>query len=55
LKTVKQPLPMPQGVSDLAVGGEVPTSPEPEFFALIGVTAAFAAWARRKKSKAHAR
>jgi Ca-activated chloride channel family protein len=54
-ETVKQPLPMPQGVSDLAVGGEVPTSPEPEFFALIGVSAAFAAWARRKKSKANAR
>jgi Ca-activated chloride channel family protein len=26
-QTVRQPLPMPQGVSDLAVGGEVPTAP----------------------------
>ena len=47
--TVRQPLPMPQGVSDLAVGGDVPTSPEPEFFALIGVAAAVAAWARRRR------
>jgi Ca-activated chloride channel family protein len=54
-QTVKQPLPLPEGVSNLAVGGEIPTSPEPELIALIGVSAAFAAWARRRKKKAHAR
>lgn len=53
-QTVKQPLPMPQGVSDLAVGEFVPTSPEPEFFALVGVAGAMAAWARRRKAKQHA-
>jgi Ca-activated chloride channel homolog len=55
MKSVKQPLPLPEGVSNLAVGGEVPTSPEPELYALIGVTAAMAAWARRRKKKADAR
>jgi Ca-activated chloride channel homolog len=53
-QTVRQPLPLPQGVSDLAVGGSVPTSPEPEFFALIGVAGALAAWARRRKARGHA-
>jgi Ca-activated chloride channel family protein len=47
---VKQPLPLPQGVSDFAVGS-VPTSPEPELLALIGVAAAAAAWARRRRSR----
>jgi Ca-activated chloride channel family protein len=54
-QSVKQPLPLPEGVSNLAVGGEVPTSPEPELYALIGVTAAMAAWARRRRRKADAR
>jgi Ca-activated chloride channel homolog len=54
-KTVKQPLPLPDGVSDLAVGGEVPTAPEPELLVLVGVSAAVAAWARRRKAKANAR
>jgi Ca-activated chloride channel family protein len=63
---VKQPLPLPKGVSDLAVGepqgastelqslmaNNVPTSPEPEFFALIGVAGAVAAWARRRRKRA---
>jgi Ca-activated chloride channel family protein len=53
-QTVRQPLPMPQGVSDLAVGGEVPTAPEPELLVLIGVSAAAAAWARRRKAKSRA-
>ncbi len=35
LKTVKQPLPLPQGVSELAVGGSVASAPEPETWALI--------------------
>ena len=53
-QTVKQPLPMPQGVSDLAVGEFVPTSPEPELIALVGVAGAMAAWARRRKAKQRA-
>lgn len=53
-QNVKQPLPLPEGVSNLAVGGEVPTSPEPELFALLGVSAALAAWARRRRKKADA-
>ena len=46
---VKQPLPLPQGVGDLAVGGEVPTTPEPEMLVLIGIAGAMAAWARRRR------
>ncbi len=38
-RTVKQPLPLPQGVSDLAVSGIVPTTPEPEIVSLIAVLA----------------
>jgi Ca-activated chloride channel family protein len=49
--TVRQPLPMPQGVSDLAAGGEIPTAPEPELLLLVGVSAAVAAWARRRKAR----
>jgi Ca-activated chloride channel family protein len=52
--TVKQPLPLPEGVSDLAVGGEIPTSPEPELLVLIAVSGAVAAWARRRRNaRAH--
>ena len=51
-QAVKQPLPLPQGVSDFAIGLSVPTSPEPELFALMGVAAAAAAWARRRKKRA---
>jgi Ca-activated chloride channel family protein len=50
-KRVRQPLPLPQGVSDLAVGGEVPTSPEPELFVMMGIAGAIAAWARRRNRK----
>ena len=53
-QTVQQPLPMPQGVSDLAIGEVLPTSPEPEFFALVGIAGAVAAWARRRKAKQRA-
>jgi MYXO-CTERM domain-containing protein len=42
---------MPRGVGDMAVGGSVPSSPEPELFALVGVAGALAAWARRRKAK----
>jgi Ca-activated chloride channel homolog len=34
---VKQPLPLPKGVSNLAVGGVVPTTPEPEITLLLAV------------------
>lgn len=38
-QAVKQPLPLPVGVSNLAVGGLVPTSPEPEMLFLMLVSA----------------
>jgi Ca-activated chloride channel family protein len=47
--TVDQPLPMPEGVSDLALGSEVPSTPEPEFYALIAMAGGMAAWLRRRK------
>jgi MYXO-CTERM domain-containing protein len=42
---------MPDKVSDLAVGEPVPTSPEPELLALVGVAGAVAAWARRRRKR----
>ncbi len=51
---VKQPLPLPEGVSDLAVSGELSTTPEPELFALLGIAGAVAAWARRRRRDARA-
>ena len=36
-ESVKQPLPLPQGVSNMAVGGNVPTVPEPETYMLLAV------------------
>lgn len=33
--SVDQPLPLPQGVSDLAIGTEVPSTPEPAFWAML--------------------
>jgi Ca-activated chloride channel family protein len=53
-KTVRQPLPMPQGVSNSAVGNFVPSSPEPELLALVGIAGALAAWARRRRAKQRA-
>lgn len=46
-RTVKQPLPLPQGVSHLAVGG-VPTSPEPETWAMLLVALLILGWTKRK-------
>ena len=43
------------GVSDFAVGGSVPTSPEPELFALLGVAGAAAAWARKRRDRQRAK
>ena len=45
LATVKQPLPLPEGVSDLAVGGnEIPTTPEPETWALVVIAISVLGW-----------
>lgn len=53
-EAVDQPQPMPEGVSDLALGSEVPSTPEPEFYALIAIAGGMAAWLRRRK-QGHAR
>jgi Ca-activated chloride channel family protein len=53
-ETVDQPQPMPEGVSNLAVGGEVPSTPEPEFLALIAMAGGMGAWLRRRQ-KRHAK
>lgn len=47
--TVDQPLPLPQGVSDLAVGAEVPSTPEPSTWLMLAVTGALLAWATRRR------
>jgi len=49
--TVDQPQPMPENVSDLALGSEVPSTPEPEFYALIAMAGGMAAWLRRRKQR----
>jgi Ca-activated chloride channel family protein len=37
LETMKQPLPLPAGVEDSAVGGTIAAAPEPSTYALFGV------------------
>jgi Ca-activated chloride channel family protein len=49
--TVKQPLPLPAGVSDFAVGGAVPSGPEPETWLLFGAASAVLGWAKRRKAR----
>ena len=49
--SVKQPLPLPQGVSNLAVGGAVPTVLEPETYALMGVVGVLLLWMMRKQQQ----
>ncbi len=41
--TVKQPSPMPAGVSDLAIGAEVPSTPEAEGWLALAITLAIVA------------
>ncbi|AHF90156.1 hypothetical protein OPIT5_07875 [Opitutaceae bacterium TAV5] len=55
---VRQPLPLPRGVENSAVGGDIPTSPEPGTWALMGVAALVlgaAAWQRKQSRRRSAR
>jgi len=47
-KTVDQPLPLPQGVSNNAIGSTVPGTPEPGVWAML-LLAALGAWYWRRK------
>jgi len=44
---VDQPSPMSEGVSDLAIGEAVPSTPEPETWALMGVALGVLLWVKR--------
>jgi Ca-activated chloride channel family protein len=46
-QSVDQPSPLPEGVSNLAVGGEVPSTPEPETWALLAAALLVLAWLKR--------
>ncbi len=46
-RDVKQPLPLPKGVSNLAVGVTVSSVPEPELWGLLGLLLAAYFWRRR--------
>ena len=57
LATVKQPLPLPQGVGEMAVtpgsvSSPIPTTPEPETWALLGVLALIIALSARARRRA---
>lgn len=43
-KTVKQALPLPQHVSNLAIGGKIASSPEPEMMALLLILGLLGLW-----------
>ena len=51
-RTVDQPLPLPAGVTELAVG-EVPSTPEPEFASMALAAGALLWWARRRRKERH--
>jgi len=51
LDTMKQPLPMPAGVEDTAVGGSVAAAPEPSTYALVGVGLLVVIIAFRRKQR----
>ena len=54
--TVNQPLPLPQGVSELAVGAEVPSTPEPSFWlALLVVLGIVGATVMSNRRRQHSR
>ncbi len=52
---VNQPLPLPQGVSELALGAEVPSTPEPETLGAIAVVLSMLAMLRRRARRNDAR
>jgi Ca-activated chloride channel family protein len=53
-RSVDQPQPLPEGVSDLAVG-EVPSTPEPEFLSMAAAVGSLIWWLRRRRlEKRHA-
>lgn len=49
--SVDQPSPLPQGVSELAVGAEVPSTPEPGLWGMLAITAATATFFARRRRK----
>jgi Ca-activated chloride channel homolog len=53
--SVNQPSPMPQGVSNLAIGAEVPGTPEPETWGAVAVLLAMLAMLRRRARRHDAR
>jgi Ca-activated chloride channel family protein len=54
LRSVDQPQPLPEGVSELAVG-EVPSTPEPEFLSMVAAAGGLMWWLRRRRrEKVHA-
>jgi Ca-activated chloride channel family protein len=50
--SVDQPSPLPQGVSDLAVGGEVPSTPEPGTWWMLAVAGILMLWSLRRSVSA---
>ncbi len=50
-QTVDQPSPLSEGVSELALGAEVPSTPEPDFYAMLVMAAGMSAWFRRRKQQ----
>ncbi|MBD9414841.1 VWA domain-containing protein [Pseudomonas sp. PDM16] len=49
---VQQPLPLPQGVSNQAIGALVPSTPEPAAWAMLLIAALGMFWANRRRSHA---
>jgi Ca-activated chloride channel family protein len=50
---VGQPSPLPQGVSDLAVGAEVPSTPEPATWLMLAMTGLSLVWWLRRRAAAN--